>query len=366
MAFYSWLISGGVMSKIWRWSVLIGVCLLWLVGIHAQATDLQALVDGWTDGFAVSVRVTTPDDSFAAASGLVDVAGDEAAQPDSRFRIASMSKTFLAVVLLQLADEGVLALDDTAAKWLDAELIAQIENTDSATLYQMVTMTSGIAEYLNDDFYDTVLTDPTRAWTAPTALEYAYGLPASFAPGEGFEYVNTNYLLLQLVIEAATGSPFHEVVRERILDPLGMNDTYTQGQEDLAGGFVHGYEDVDGDGNVEDVTAINDGWGLADGGLISTTGDLTRFYTALFVDQTLLSDEMFALLTDGGDNEYGTGLEVVESDYGLLYGHTGSVLGFSGMVFYAEDLEAIAVILYAAQAGAEGDLDAVFELVAGE
>lgn len=324
---------------------------------------LQALVDGWSDGSAVSARITIPEGSWAAASGLVDVTGDKAATPDSQFRIGSISKTFLAVVLLQLADEGVLSLDQTAADWLDDTVVSQIANADTATLHELVTMTSGIAEYLNDLFVEAILSDPTHPWTAAEALEFAYGLEASFDPGEDYEYSNTNYLLLQLVIEAATGKPFHEVLRERVLEPAGLHDTYTQGYEAPQERFVRGYEDLDQDGSADDVTDINDGWGLADGGLISTTNDLTKFYTALFIEQTLLSEDMLDLMTDGGEYEYGTGLEVIESEDGLIYGHSGGVFGFTGVVYYADDYEAIAVVLYASTNLGDEDTDALFALI---
>jgi D-alanyl-D-alanine carboxypeptidase len=275
-----------------------------------------------------------------------------------------MSKTFVAVTVLQLVEEGVLDLDDTVIDWLDEDLVEDLANADEATLLQLLTMTAGIPEYLNDDFFEAILEDPTYKWTASEVLRYAYYYDAYFDPGDGFEYINTNYILLQLVIEAATEQPLHEVVRERILDPLELADTYTQIQETLPGDFVHGYEDIEGDSALEDVTEYNDGAGLGDGALISTTADLTRFYQALFIDGELLSEESVEMMIDVANEEYeyGIGLEVYDSEYGLVLGHTGGVLGFTGAVFYAPDLGAIVVILYGSDGLSEDDITTLFEI----
>jgi D-alanyl-D-alanine carboxypeptidase len=337
--------------------------------VHAQIDvedELRAFVEGIVpaNGSAVSARITIGDDTWAAAAGLVDIKDDEPASPDSRFRIASMSKTFVAVTVLQLVEEGVLDLDDTVIDWLDEDLVEDLANADEATLLQLLTMTAGIPEYLNDDFFEAILEDPTYKWTASEVLRYAYYYDAYFDPGDGFEYINTNYILLQLVIEAATEQPLHEVVRERILDPLELADTYTQIQETLPGDFVHGYEDIEGDSALEDVTEYNDGAGLGDGALISTTADLTRFYQALFIDGELLSEESVEMMIDVANEEYeyGIGLEVYDSEYGLVLGHTGGVLGFTGAVFYAPDLGAIVVILYGSDGLSEDDITTLFEI----
>lgn len=333
--------------------VLLVVFLLPTFNVQAQTdptADLEALLEEYADETepAVSIRITTEDGSWAAATGRIDVSADAPATTDSRFRIASMSKTFVAVVLMQLVEEGKLSLDDPISKWLPEHIVSKLANAESATIFQLATMTSGIPEYLDYDFYEAILEDPTYEWTAPEVLEYAYGLDAYFAPGEDFEYTNTNYILLQLIIEAATEKPLHVVVRERILDPLGLSNTYTQLQEELSGGFVHGYEDFDEDGTVDDVTLVNDGAGLGDGALISNTADLARFYQALFINDELLKPETLQQMIDAGDeNEYGIGLSILSGPDGVVIGHDGAVSGFTGAVYYVENSEAIVVYLQA-------------------
>ncbi|MDX1995384.1 MAG: serine hydrolase domain-containing protein [bacterium] len=353
--------------------VLLVLLLFTLTPVAVSPQDdvdgaLEALLEDIApaDGPAVAVRITKGDETWAAAGGLADIENGTPASPDDRFRIGSISKSFVAVALLQLADEEVVSLDDALTDWLDEDLIAGIENAESATVGQLVTMTSGIAEYLNETFFEVILEDPTYEWTAPEVLDYARDLEASFAPGEGYEYSNTNYILLQLVIEAATEQPLHQVVREGILDPLGLENTYTQISETLPGEFIHGYEDIDGDGTLDDVGGYNDGAGLGDGALISTTADLTRFYQGLLVEEALLSDESLELMsTDEAGSEYGMGLEVIETDYGTVYGHTGAVFGFSSAAFYAPDLDVTVVILYGSSALDITHVAALFEIAAG-
>ncbi|MCU0512355.1 MAG: beta-lactamase family protein [Anaerolineae bacterium] len=318
------------------------------------------------DGPAVSARISSGEDTWAATGGRVDITRSAVPTPDDRFRIASMSKPFMAVTFLLLQEEGVLSLADPLTDWLPASLTGRIANGDTVTIGDLLTMTGGIPDYLDEDFFAAVLDDPARVWTAAEVLAFAFDEPALFEPGTAFDYSNSQYILLQLIAEAATGQPIHAIMRERILEPLALTNTYTQVSESLPGGFVHGYEDIDGDGVADDVTAVNDGAGLGDGGLISNTGDLVRFYQAIWEDETLLSaDSRAAIVAHAAENDYGIGFEVIEDDaYGTLIGHTGGVLGFTGAVYYAVDLEAVVVILYGSTGLDEEHVQALLALAA--
>ena len=357
------------MKIITRFLVVV-LLLLPAMSIHAQ-TDVQSELDSLIaeiapgDGSAVSARITIGDQTWAAAGGLVDMSKTETATPDAHFRIASMSKTWLAVVVMKLVEKDVLSLDDPITKWLPSDLTSQIANADQATIRQLLTMTSGIPEYLNDDFYAAIGKDTTHEWTAKEALTYAYNLPPSFAPGNGYEYCNSNYVLMQLIVEASTKKPMHQLLRDEIFTPLKLKDTYVQIAEKGAA-LVHGYEDFNGDGQIDDVTDYNDGAGLGDGALISTTADLTRFYQAVFAHHEILSEALVQQMIDAGknDNDYGIGLEVSEGPHGLVLGHTGSVLGYSGAVYYLPDLDAVVVILYGSQALDNAHTDRLIEIAA--
>ena len=334
---------------------ILALLSIYVVGASLSQQDteraLQDLLESYReDGApAVSLYVWTPETTYSVATGLFDLESGELVTVDSRFRIGSVSKTYTAVVTLQLVDEGLIDLDAPITTYIP-DVTSDIDGADVVTTRELLTMTSGLFEYLNDDFFDAVDADPTREWTPIDALEeYVYGELAFFDAGIDFEYTNTNYLLLQLIIEAVTDQPLHEVVREYILEPIEAENTYTQVQETLPGEFVHGYEDLDGDGLLDDTRFIDDGAGMGDGALIADAADVARFYEYLFYEQALLGDATFAeMLTDPLDSDYGMGIEVIEDvDYGTIYGHSGSVLGFTSDARYFADEEIIVVLLHA-------------------
>ncbi len=340
-----------------RFGMVVGLLVSLVVG-SVQAQDEQALLDEvvsefvGAEGAALAVQVTTPDGSWAAAAGFSD--GERAARVDDRFRIASMSKTYVATLALLLVEEGMFDLDDPAREWLPDEVVANIANADAVTLRQLLSMRSGIDDYLGTDaFWDAVLDDPAREWTLDEALSYAYELPALDEPDAIFDYSNTNYLLLQMVLEEAAGMSLHELSREWLFDPLGLHDTYTQISESLPGGFVQAFGDLDGDGALEDVTTVNDGAGLGDGALVSTVGDVTAFYAALLQEESLLDaalmDELLDFQDTGEGDGYSLGLSEWDTEFGTAWGHSGAVTGFVTIGMYLPDEEAIIVVLSASE-----------------
>lgn len=325
------------------------VCLAVLSASTAQ-DDIGEILDRDPGNPAVVLYVWTPDETYAAAAGLVQIDGSEAATVEDRFRIGSVSKTYTAVTTLQLVDDGLIELDEPISTYLPADLIANLDGADAVTVRQLLNMSSGLYEYLQDDFYAAVDDNPTYTWTPEETLaRFAYGEDALFEAGTDFEYTNTNYLLLELIVESVTDEPLFEVMRENIFDPIGADDTYTQIQESLPGEFVHGYEDLDGDGDLDDAFAINDGAGMGDGGLIANAEDVALFYKWLLYDGELLEDDTLeAMLTDEMGSEYGLGIEVIQDDdYGMVYGHSGSVLGFTSDVRYFWEEDIIVVLLHA-------------------
>lgn len=342
--------------------------LVAVIGVQAQdEDDLLELVSEYVDvdDPALAVQVSIDGETWAVARGMATE--DRSAVVDDRFRIGSMSKTFTAVVALMLVEDDVFALDDLASEWLPDDVTANIANADQVTIRQLLAMRSGIDDYLGtDDFWNAVEDDPTYTWTELDVLTYAYDLDPLFAPDEGYEYSNTNYILLELILEEASGMPLHTFMRERIFEPFNMTDTYTQVSETMDGGFVNGYMDFDGDGTLDNVSDINDGAGLADGGLISTVGDVTIFYQALLHDQTLLNEDSMAILLDFQDDgegaRYSLGLGEWEDDGVTGWGHSGGVLGFLSIGVYLPESEATIIVLSASEEVDPADI--MFDIVA--
>jgi len=336
---------------------LVGLC------VHAQENQdiLEDVVSDFVavDGAALAVQVTTHEGTWAAAGGLADET--HPATPADHFRIGSMSKTFVAVTALMLVEDGVFKLDDAAWTWLPTEVVENTANADTVTIRQLLSMRSGIDDYLDtEEFWDAALDDPTHKWTPAEALTYGYGLEPLFAPDEAYSYSNSNYLLVQLVLEKASGKPLHELMRTKIFVPLKMEDTYTQVRERQDDKIVYGYEDIDGDGTMDEVSTFNDGAGLGDGGLVSNVADVSTFYKALLQDQTLLSEESTALLMDFEDDDegsgYSLGLASSETDYGQAIGHSGAVSGFVSDGFYLPDYETIVIVLSASADSAPDEI----------
>jgi len=346
--------------------LLLLLMMTLIIPLSAQQQDLDDLLAQYADATspALVVQVTTPDGTWTATTGLAD--GSRPTAPNDRFRIASMSKTYVSVVALMLVEEGVFALDDLASDWLPTDVVENIANADAVTIRQLLAMRSGIDDYLGtDEFFDALYKDSTHEWTAEEAITYAYRLPALFAPDEEYYYSNSNYLLMQLILENASGMTLPQLTRERILDPLGLVNTYTQISETHPEGFVYGYEDWDGDGVAENVSDINDGAGLGDGGLVSNTADITTFYQALLQDQTLLGEEMISELLnfspDDEGAEYSLGLSAWETDFGVAWGHSGAVLGFYTLGVYLPDSD---ITIIALSASYDVDLESLVNDVA--
>ena len=216
----------------------------------------------------IVLYISTPEEVWEGAAGVADLETRTPMKPSDRFRIASISKMFVAAVTLQLVEQSELGLEDILTDWLPEDIANRLPNADEITIRQLLQHTSGLADYLENDEFEARVenTSPTHIWKAREAIAYAYDLEPEFDPGEDFFYSNTNYLALELIIEEITGNTLAEAMRSRIHSPLGLNETFTEGRQTQPGGFVSGYEDWDGDGERDNMNQYNDGYGLADGG----------------------------------------------------------------------------------------------------
>lgn len=183
-------------------STLLGIALVLVphgcstgkATLEAKTLD-ELVVEGFEQGLpGVILLVDRPGTGrdFLDAKGSADREAKLDLTPDARFRVASNTKSFVGLALAQLEIEGVLQLDDPVSKWLDAEVIAEIANAESATLRQLLNHSSGIYDYLDDDFEAATEADPKHVWTIDETLAYAHGKAAAFPLGEGHEYSNTN------------------------------------------------------------------------------------------------------------------------------------------------------------------------------
>src|ERR1700754_1710890 len=167
------------------------------------------------------IGIWGPDGDYVRAFGVSDKATRAPMKADFYSRIGSVTKTFTVTAILQLADQGKLGLDDAIA-----EFIPEVPLGDRITLRQLARMQSGLFNYSESpEFQQAVFADARRTFTPRELLNYALEQPNRFPPGEGFEYSNTNTVLLGLVVQKGSGQPLDSYIQEHILDPLGMSHT---------------------------------------------------------------------------------------------------------------------------------------------
>lgn len=247
--------------------------------------DADALRDDGVTG--VSVRLETRRGVRTARSGVGDLSTTEPVPQNEYVRIGSATKTFVATVLLQLVDEGRLSLDDTVDQWLPGVVRGHGNDGRRVTLRQLLQHTSGLPDYIGD-----VVPDLSAAgyrknrWTTYTSeqrVAFAMQHPPSFMPGSDWEYSNTNYVLIGMVIKTATGHSWEHEVRDRILRPLRLTHTVVPGNWPfLPGPHARDYQQFEPGGAMTDTTiAYLPFDGDADGAMISTTADTNKFFRAL-------------------------------------------------------------------------------------
>ena len=285
---------------------------------------------------------------WSAARGLADRAGEQMTA-QHRFRIASITKTFVAVVALQLVQEGWLSLDHTVEHWLPG----LVPGGDGISVRQLMRHTSGLYDYMDDAFIDRVLADPGRTWRPGELVAYSVARGRVFRPGARgrWHYANTNYVLLGMIVERVAGTTLEHEIGFRIIERLSLRDTLFERGGERPQGLAHGYE------RRRDLTALDMSFAWAAGNMVSTAGDLARFAQGLFGGE-LLGPAMLAEMTAFGGIEgggwshtlrYGLGLmqETLRSGdaSAVVYGHTGMLGGYRTALWYAPDSGITVVVL---------------------
>jgi D-alanyl-D-alanine carboxypeptidase len=286
-----------------------------------QALD-QAVATG-VPGIAYFIRDGAR--TTVLTSGEADVSKHRPVTANTRFRIASISKTYLATIALQLQAERRLNLDVPVGRWLPGLL----PDGDRITARQLLGHTSGLFDYAEDPRFN-YLADPLRVWDPVDLVRLGTSHPLMFAPGTSFAYSNTGYIVLGLLVERITGQSIQRLFDRRILRPLSLRNTYVATGPSIRGRHAHGYT-VD-DTGLRDITRIDASHVGAAGAVIATVGDVATFFRAL-LDGRLLPARQLAEMKEfrdvGDGSGYGLGLMRQEYPCAVVLGHTGGGLGFS-------------------------------------
>jgi D-alanyl-D-alanine carboxypeptidase len=274
----------------------------------------------------------------------------KAAEPlgTEHFRIGSITKTFVATAILQLADEGRTDLDAP----IETYLPGVVPNGTNITVRQILNHTSGLYDYMKGDGW------PTNRWrgderfttySPDQLLTEAFRHEPYFAPGTDFRYSNTNYIVAGKLIESVTGQPYSTVVEHRILRPLNLAGTSFPGSEpSIPEPAVHASATLDNDQTV-DVTKQNVSLDWAAGEMISTTDDLQTFFDALLGGDLISEDSLAQMRTTvpmGMGFHYGLGLERFDLPCGgQLWGHGGQLLGYVTYAYRRDDGRSLTMLL---------------------
>jgi D-alanyl-D-alanine carboxypeptidase len=292
--------------------------------------ELERLVAGDHAPGAVGALITA-DGAVTVAVGVASLASERAMSPDEPMPVASITKTFTAVVVLQLVAEGHLALDDPVEAWLPGLL----PGGERITVEQLLAHRSGVVDDDDRPFDEQVaevLTEPCTARTTAESLERAVAIPTS-PPGANYRYSNVGYVALGALIEAVTGRSYEDELQRRVFEPLDLSSAGFLVPEAETDDGVRGYllpSLVPEADEPIDVTCASfaGGAALADGGLVASASDIATFFDAL-LNGRLLEPEQLQRMQHAHSQSYGLGLELGRTACGPARGHSGLLPGFA-------------------------------------
>ena len=305
----------------------------------AEKARITATAQGLVDaGFPAALAAVTKADgsTVGVAVGKGNLETGEAPPLDGEVRIGSNTKTFTAVVILQLVQEGKITLDEPIETYLPGLLHGEGIDGAKITVRQLLQHTSGLPEYTDTVPGETdIFQIRDNYYSTRDLLDVALSKPAAFEPGSQFKYTNTNYIVLSLLAEKVTHRPLAEQITQRITEPLGLTHTYYPGpgEEDIRGTHPHGYH-RNSQGELEDITRKDPSEAGGAGAMISTPSELGTFIQATF-NGTLLTQDSIAEMkktVDTGRPNRGYGLGIFSMSLscgGEAWGHTGGFPGYT-------------------------------------
>lgn len=294
---------------------------------------------------------------ISLASGHADTALHQLMPPDARMLAGSVGKTFFAALALNLVAEGRLDLDAPVSRYLgDEPWFPRLPNANDITVRQLMQHTSGLVRYEFQPAFEHDLTaQPLKAWRPEEQLAYILDTKAPFAAGQGWEYSDTNYIVLAMIIEKVTGRTAYQEIDRRFLAPHQLTGTLPATSPALPG-LVQGYA---GPGNAfggadamvtDGRLAINPQFEWGGGGFVSTSSDLARWarlwYSGVAVPPAQLAEALKGVSAPmlGRGTQYGLGVIIHETPLGTAYGHSGFFPGYlTEMRYFPEGGFSVAV-----------------------
>ncbi|KOG41418.1 serine hydrolase domain-containing protein [Streptomyces decoyicus] len=290
-------------------------------------------------------------------AGVADLRTGAKVPADGQVRAGSNTKTFTATVVLQLVGEGKVALDAPIEEYLPHLVRGEGIDGRRITVRQLLQHTSGLPNYT--DFTGDLVGKERHTYVQPRALlDLALAHKARFAPGADWEYSNTNYLLAGLLIEKVTGRPLAEQITHRVIDRIGLRHTYFPGvgEEGIREAHPEGYYATKPGAPLKNITEMDPSWAWAAGQVVSTPGDLSRFFSALSAGKLLEPAQLAQMRTTVPAGlwpgaRYGLGVVSTPlSCGGLMWGHGGDIPGYNTRTGVTDDGRAVTIAATADQA----------------
>jgi D-alanyl-D-alanine carboxypeptidase len=320
--------------------------------VPASSSALRKAADAVVEAGAVGQlsRVGDGRRVTQAASGRADRATGRPLRSNDQFEIGSNTKTMIATVALQLVAEGRLHLDDSVQKLLPGTIPAAAGG-NAITLRMLLQHTSGLYSYTDPAFMSAVIAHPRADYRPEQLVAAALRHPLTFAPGTGWAYSDTDYIVVGMILRRATGRTPADLIRDRIARPLGLRHTYlvTGAASDTGPGYAHGYMGTFTGPPTQPTIHYTDvsTWALGSfagtaGAVVSTAPELSRFLSALLGGRLLPPAQLAAMKTTvsagaGTGIDYGLGILRTDTPCGTVWGHTGSTFGHDSYMFGSAD-----------------------------
>jgi D-alanyl-D-alanine carboxypeptidase len=282
--------------------------------------------------------------TWTPTTGVIDVRTGRPVRDGLRHRVGSITKTFVATTVLQLAGEQRVRLDAPVGRYLPELVPGEVGR--QVTVRMLLNHTSGIGNYTNELLAteEDVVAVGRTTYRPVQLARIGLAMAPTNAPGAGWSYSNTNYVLAGLIVEKVTGRSLESEAARRILRPLHLRDTYFEGADPvIRGPHMHAYIPWS-DGELRDFTRYNSSWAWGAGDLVSTAADLNRFYRALLTGRLLsarlLAEMQTTVPMDADDPEaggYGLGLYWIEGPCGRFWGHDGGTVGHQTISWHSQD-----------------------------
>ncbi|MFD3575069.1 serine hydrolase domain-containing protein [Streptomyces sp. NPDC058644] len=317
---------------------------------RATQKAMEAAVNENAPG--VTAQARDKHGTWNSAAGIGDLERRTPRGAHDRYRVGSITKTFVSTVVLQLVAEGELRLDDKVGRWLPGVVEGNGHDGDRITVRQLLNHTSGIYDVLSDPGYqEKMFTEKFLAhrydtWTPEQQVAIAMRHEPDFDPGEGWNYSNTNYLLAGMIIKKVTGESYADEIRRRIIEPLGLHATSVPRTDpSMPEPSSRAYMKLSKAPGAafHDVTELNPSMAGSSGGMISDAADLNRFYTALLRGKLLPKKQLAEMKKtvvrdpDRPNDGYGLGLVSRETSCStVVWGNGGDVQGSTSMTLVTE------------------------------